>query len=121
MKYKTNSQGFIGADGNREWAEFDNLMSARRHCIREITKKRRWAGGLQNYWYNVSFGGRYEMVQAVNDGKANYICVVRGFDKNDPYLQILNPKGEPVSPKMSINTFEKGWKNGLKWYYAYTQ
>lgn len=128
MKYKTNSQAWFGKpayDGGkgtyREWAEFDNLMSARRHCIREIAKKRYGYGKMQNYWYSISFGKNYESIQAVNDSRANYICVKRGPGGNDSYLQILNPKGEPVSPKMSVYAFETGWENGLKWYYAYTQ
>ena len=122
MKYVTNSQGWIGKDGNREWAEFDSLMAARRHCIREIAKKRRWAEGrMQNNWYMISFGKNDESIQAVTDGRANYICVKRGPGGNKTYLQILNPKGEPVSPRMSVYAFEVGWKDRLKWYYNYKQ
>lgn len=122
MKYITNSQGWIGKDGNREWAEFDSLMAARRHCIREIAKKRMWANGrAQNDWYMISFGKKDESIQARNDGRINYICVIRGSGGYESYLQILNPKGEVVSPKMSVDTFDLGWVNGRKWCYNYKQ
>lgn len=126
MKYRTNTQAWFGTPGvnggtYREEAEFDSLMSARRHFIQEIAKKRYGYAKMENNWYVIRFGKNNESIQAVNDGRANYICVKRGPGGNKSYLQILNPKGEPVSPKMSVYAFEVGWKNGLKWYYKYRQ
>lgn len=115
MKYRVHSQmDFNG------FTEFDTLMSARRYCIQNIAKKKMGKYG-KDYYYHIYFGKTSEMIQARNDSRSNYICVIRGPGGNKSYLQILNPKGEPVSPKMSVYAFEGEWKNGLKWYYNYKQ
>ena len=118
MTYVTNSMAWIGKDGGREIADFDTLTAARKHCIKEIAKKRMW-GKVQNNWYEIRSGKYNEGIQAINDGRANYICMKAGKGGNKSYLRILNSKGEPVSPKMSVYAFEVGWMNGLKWYYRY--
>lgn len=115
MKYIAHSQM-----ASKGFVEFDTLMSARRYCIQNIAKKKMGEWG-KDYHYHIIFGKNSESIQARNDGRANYICVMRGPGGDKSYLQILNPKGEPVSPKMSVYAFETGWKNGLKWYYDYKQ
>ena len=96
-------------NGERETYTFDNLISARKYAITKMAKKGK-INGRQNNYYAITTGRKtVEMVQVRNDGRSNYMVVVRGPGGNKSYLQILNAAGKPVSPKISVYSMNVGW------------
>lgn len=97
--------------------EYSTILDARRYAISQIAKRNK--DSFQNFQLFDSHG-LIELIQSRNDGRSNFIGIVRGSGGNKSYFQIINPKGEPVSPKLSVYTQAQGWKRKLPTLYKYS-
>ena len=100
-----------------EKTEFSTILEARRYAISQIAKRNK--DSFQNFQLCNSHGC-FELIQSRNDGRSNFIGIVRGSGGNKSYFQIINPKGEPVSPKLSVYSQAQGWKRKLPTLYKYS-
>lgn len=109
MVYKVYRMAW-SKDWEREVKTFSKLSDARIYAIKEIAKKKRINGVRNgNYAINDGKGNSIELIQARNDGRKNYIVLVRGPGGNKSYLQILNASGRTISPQISVYSMEVGW------------
>lgn len=110
----------LWSQANGTKTEWDTLMEARGYAISKLKLNRKGKYGIKDDNYSLYLNGKsIEMIQARNDSRSNFICIVRGKGGNKSYIQILNAKGETVSPKLSVYSHEIGWERGLPKLYKY--
>lgn len=97
--------------------EFSTILEARRYAISQIAKRSKDSFQIFHLYDS---HGCFESIQSRNDGRSNFIGIVRGPGGNKSYFQIINPKGEPVSPKLSVYSQSQGWKRKLPTLYKYS-